>query len=96
MDGLGASPPGRCEDSPDPSEVFLPGKLSVFSPSTIGTSGLFSVTVLVMIPLTFKFSLKNAIVIVSFWCWVEGCRLVKKGGFPPELISAFFSRKTDQ
>jgi len=30
MDGHGASPMGRCEGSPDPSEVSSLGKLSVF------------------------------------------------------------------
>jgi len=30
MDGHGASPMGRCEGIPDPSEVSSPGKLSVF------------------------------------------------------------------
>jgi len=30
MDGHGTSPMGRCEGSPDPSEVSSPGKLSVF------------------------------------------------------------------
>jgi len=30
MDGHGTSPLGRCEDSPDPSEVSSLGKLRVF------------------------------------------------------------------
>ena len=30
MDGHGTSPKGRCEGSPDPSEVSTLGKLSVF------------------------------------------------------------------
>jgi hypothetical protein len=30
MDGHGTSPKGRCEGSPDPSEVSSPGKQSVF------------------------------------------------------------------
>ncbi len=44
---------GRCEGSPDPSEVPSLGKLSVFSKSPIGTLGKSFITVLGRL-LTFK------------------------------------------
>ena len=46
MDGHGTSPMGRCEGSPESSEVSSLGKLSVFSKSPIGTFGKSFITVL--------------------------------------------------
>jgi len=45
MDGHGTSPLGRCEGSPEPSEVSTLGKLSVFSKSLIGTLGSSCITI---------------------------------------------------
>ncbi len=46
LDGHGTSPEGRCEGSPQPSEVSSLGKLCVFSKSLIGTLGTSYITVL--------------------------------------------------
>jgi len=50
LDGHGTSPVGRCEGSPEPSEVFSLGKLRVFSKSPIGTFGTSFITILGMLP----------------------------------------------
>jgi hypothetical protein len=50
LDGHGASPKGRCEGSPESSEVSSVGKLSVFSKSPIGTFGTSFITDLWMLP----------------------------------------------
>ena len=42
LDGHGTYPKGRCEGSPEPSEVSSLGKLSVFSKSLIETLGYHS------------------------------------------------------
>ncbi len=49
--GMVYLPSGRCEGSPDPSEVSSLRKLSVFSKSPIGTFGTPFITVLGMLPL---------------------------------------------
>jgi hypothetical protein len=49
LDGHGTSSMGRCEGSPESSEVSSPGKLSVFSQSPIGTLGKSSITVMGML-----------------------------------------------
>jgi len=49
LDGHGISLKGRCEGSPEPSEVSSLGKLRVFSKSLIGTLGISSITALEMI-----------------------------------------------
>jgi hypothetical protein len=49
LDGHGTSPKGRCEGSPEPSEVSSLGKLRVFSKSLIGTLGISLITALEMI-----------------------------------------------
>jgi hypothetical protein len=45
LDGHGISPMGRCEGSPEPSEVSSLGKLRVFSKSLIGILGMSFITV---------------------------------------------------
>ena len=49
LDGHGISPKGRCEGSPEPSEVSSPGKLRVFSKSPIGSIETSFITVLEML-----------------------------------------------
>jgi hypothetical protein len=51
LDGHGTSPNGRCEGSPESSEVSTLGKLSVFSKSLIGSLGKAFVTVLKILTL---------------------------------------------
>ncbi len=51
LDGHGTSPVGRCEGSPESSEVSTLGKLSVFSKSPIGTFGKTFIMVLAKLKL---------------------------------------------
>ncbi|HUU52944.1 MAG TPA: hypothetical protein VMW92_07940 [Candidatus Heimdallarchaeota archaeon] len=52
LGGHGASPEGRCEGSPDPSEVSSLGKLRVFLKSPIGTLETSFITAFEMLPVT--------------------------------------------
>jgi hypothetical protein len=59
--GHGTSPMGRCEGSPESSEVSSPGKLSVFSKSSIGTLETSFITVLGILPDRHLLNLKSCI-----------------------------------